>query len=451
VKDEDEDLVRLPSAWTLSHRRNRAELQLEGLWQAHSNPYIAALGQGLPWTEHVKKGGWPMENWVVEGLFMGGHIGLLVGDAGTGKSLAALDLMISTVSGKKWLNHFECFTSPVVYIAGEGKIDENTAHIIGLLKGRNEDIPAFVNRFGHRIQLHAPNNSGLVVDAPLSSPDWWRNIQALVSTTLPAAARPRLWIFDPLLALINSADKADDVRPFVARCRWLSEQTNGYVLLVHHTKKGQGNQLSRSEKIRGESMWRNLCDDVLYMEQDTEDSKLVHVYANKLKRGATDDTKPMFHLNRTFDPVPDQEFFELIKNLGVDRTFEESPKSLHEIRLRHIPYSSDLCHSERTQEQTPPQVEPRAYQPPQAQPVQSASIDTSGWDETHHHVWAALQASPTPLTAYAIQQVLISTGDMSSDPKIRTRLDGLLNQGVISSTEVIGARGTPSTAYQCVR
>ena len=447
-KDDDDDIVQLPSAWTITHRRVRREIQLEGVWDAHAKPYHNAFGQPLSWLEHMKKGAWAMEDWVVEGLFLEGHIGLLVGDAGTGKSLAALDLMIAAVSGGKWLGHFECTTSPVVYLAGEGKVDENTAHMLGLLMGRGEDIPTFLQRCGARVQLITPSNAKITADAPLSSDAWWENTKALVESTYPKEARPKLWIFDPLLALMNSTDKADDVRPFIARCRWLAEQTGGYVLLVHHTKKSQGGQLSRREKIRGESMWVNLCDDVLCMEQDQDDPKLAHLYANKLKRGASDDTKPLCHIARAFNTVTEATFREVLKYTGVPCTGEESPSSLKQIVLRYLPYSAELHRPERDEAPVPDDVAPKPKAAKKTLTAKQEGPDMSAWDEDHKRVWHALFISSEPLSTLKLQQaLLVDGGQPASVSKIQTRLDTLEAQDLIVRVPTEPGVGRPGVRY----
>jgi len=449
-KSDDDDIVHLPGAWTIQHRRNRIEIECQKIWSAHSSPYSNAIGKHAGWLAHAAKGGWTMEDWVVEGLFLKGHIGLLVGDAGTGKSLAALDMLISAVSGGKWLGHFECLTTPVVYLAGEGKIDENTSHIFGLLLGRGENIPTFLSRCGNRVQLHAPDTNTLTAEAPLSSGEWWRNIEALVKSTHPMEARPKLWIFDPLLALINSADKADDVRPFIARCRWLAEQTGGYVWVLHHTKKDQGGQLSRAAKIRGESMLRNLFDDVLYLEQDTMDPRLSHLYANKLKRGPSDDTKPMCHILRAFNEIDERTFDGILTAANVLRTGEESPRSVKQIVLRYLPYSPELHKADgeaAVAEDVEPPRQKKAAKSAAAPAPEKEEIDTSNWDDDHRRVWYALLTSDVPLSILKIQQVLDSDGGArASTTKIQTRIDALMGQGVVVAMPTVGL-GRPGLAY----
>lgn len=441
---DDDDIVQLQPAWSIEHRRNRVELAYSGIWTANAVPYSNAIGKRAGWLADVAKGKWAVEDWIVEGLFLPGHIGLLVGDAGTGKSLAALDLMIAAVSGNKWLGHFECLTTPVVYIAGEGKIDENTSHILGLLLGRGEPIGPFLERCWSRIQLHAPDTDSVAAEAPLSSDAWWKNIETLVQSTLPIEARPRLWILDPLLALINSADKADEVRPFIKRVRWLAEQTGGYVLTAHHTKKEQGNQLSRAARIRGESMLRNLFDDVLYLEQDTEDSRLAHLYANKLKRGQTDDTKPMCHIVRAFNPIDDLTFRNVLRATGVTPTGEESPRSLKQIVLRYLPYSNELHHRA---EETPDDVEPKSTKP-QKRDAAPTAVDRSHWDVAMNAVWDALVFADTPVSVTWLQQVLETNGvEAMSTTKIQARLDNLVAQELVGKVMKDSGVGRPGFLY----
>lgn len=449
---DDDDFVWLPNAWTIEHRRNRREVELTETWRQHNAPYAQAIGGHAGWLDHMQKGGWALEDWIVENMFLPGHIGLLVGDAGTGKSLTALDLMISIVSGSKWLNNFECLTSPVVYLAGEGQLDENTKHILGLLLGRGADVRQFLRQYGPRIQLHAPDAKNISAVAPLSSDAWWQNIEALVTSTHPKEARPKLWILDPLMALINSPDKADDVRPFIARCRWLSEETNGYVLTVHHNNKGTQGQSSRAQKIRGESMLRNLFDDVLILEQDTEDARLAHLYANKLKRGQADDTKPMGHIIRAFNDIDERTFYDVLSAAGVKRTGEENPQSVKQITLRYLPYSPELYkHDEERDEKAAPIADveaPRAQVAEAVNTIMERMIDKSKWDQDTHRVWDAISTSDTPLTLGGIQQAFVALGLASPSPsKVQARLDVLDSQGVIATVATPVGVGRPGKAY----
>jgi hypothetical protein len=449
-KPDDDDFVRLTNAWTMEHRRNRREAQMNDTWEAHNRPYTQAMDGSAGWLAQMAKGAWTMQDWIVENLFLPGHIGLMVGDAGTCKSLTSLDLMISMVSGTKWLGHYECLTSPVVYLAGEGKIDEHTKDILGLLLGRKTNIPEFMERCGNRIQIYAPGATNLTATAPLSSDAWWENVRALVESTHPVEARPKLWILDPLLALIDSTDKADAIRPFIARCRWLAEATQGYVQVNHHTKKGQGGALSRSEKIRGESMLRNLFDNVLYLENDAEDSRLIHVYANKLKRGPTDDTKPLFHMLRHFDEIDEATFYQTLREVGVKRTGEENPKSLKRITLRHVAYSPELHRATSAEEKDAPIEDVDAPRPAAAAPAQRASstIDKSSWDTDCHRVWDAILTSDLPLTVGGIQQVFVASGlPAPSVSKVQARLDVLDSQGLVASVPTPPGVGRPGKAY----
>ena len=427
----------------MEHRRAQRETQLEAIWEAHNRPYSTALGQGDSlFADYAKKGDWAVQNWVVENLFMEGHIGLLVGDAGTGKSLACLDLMIAVASGRKWLQHYECMTSPVVYLAGEGKVAENMAHFAGLLLGRGESHAEFMRYFSNRVHVITPSSMGMSPDAPLSSEAWWANVQALVTSTYPKEARPRLWVLDPLMALINSTDKADDVRPFIARCRWLAEQTCGYVLSAHHNNKMAGPQISRRQRIRGESMLVNLFDDVLVAE-NAEESNLFHLYATKLKRGSTDDSKPMCHVSRIFTDISEHTFHRVLEEMGVQRTGEESPKSIKQITLRYIPYSAELHHKEDEsgEVEAPRRRADVSDKPPQEaseEPEESAetpTVNTSSWDIDQQRIWNVLTMSEEFYTTSRMQRVLREQlGIEMSTTKIQARLDALESLGVVGHT-----------------
>jgi len=191
----------------------------------------------------------------------------------------------------------------------------------------------------------------------------------------------------------------------------------------------------------------NLCDDVLIMENDSEDNKLVHLYANKLKRGASSDAQPFCHIARNFTEVSEHTFDRVLDAVGVSRTGNESPRALKQITMRYIAYSPEL----HRKEDDSGEVEAPRQQERQVtvtdEPVEPR-IDMSAWDVDQQKIWNVLTMVEEPLTVTAMQRVLLEKlGYDITTTRIQTRFDTLEGLGLVGHTPVKPLIGRPGVGY----
>jgi hypothetical protein len=421
----------------MDSRRSQAEMHHAEQWELQSNPGASCLlGTNNCWAARLATNRWPMEEWLVEGLFRRGGVGMLVGDANVGKSLIALDLALSIASGTRWLRHFDCDVGPVFYVAGEGSDERNDRRAIGAVLGRGDSPRLWwaPKGAGRRMTLYCAQSDPACRAPLLSSAAWWKRVEAHLSA-LPKGARQALWIFDPLLALCTSVDHEEEVKPVIARCRWLAEESGAYVLLVHHNKKTQKG-LSQSDLIRGESMWRNLLDDVLIIRADPEDSHIKHVYTNKLRDGeALGETRPAFMVHQEFSVLPSTEFYSVLDELGRHVTGEEHPGCLYRITLHHREYV----------EQTPNEITPDEDLPLDPK-EQNEPLPGPALTREEQQLLELLRTSEPFPSANAIHEALRAKHPDCSSRNIMTRLlEGLADRQYVRC--VRGRRGAKSYRY----
>lgn len=367
-QSDDGDIVWLLPEWHLRTKKSREEAKWSEAWNGAGNNLAAQIGGCATWADRIAGDEWTMNDWIVEGLFRRKEVCMLVAEANVGKTYTLLDLLIATASGGKWLGHFDCFTGPVYFLSGEGANSTLDRRVVNLLLGRDADLRQFREQYGQRFVLHSPNRTAGVEAAPLSSPLWWARLKKSLEA-LEKAARPRLWIFDPIMALLSDCEKPEHVKPFTENCRWLAEFTDGCVVLGHHFKKKQGaSGNDHSDRIHGPTAFRNLTDNIIVLEADPDAGNLVHAYVNKAKDSEASPGKPAFHIFRRFDPVSYPEVRAARRALGGEPSGLEEPGAVCKAIWKHVAYNKGFdpaCRDPETNGAAAMELTPECSEPPQ--------------------------------------------------------------------------------------
>lgn len=158
----------------------------------------------------------PPVPWVVEPLLARGHVTMLAGPAGVGKSLFALAAAAAVAHDAEHIAAMPVTGGPVVLLDaenGERTLHER-AHLVGLPAGRVRAGIATALDLRHReaaVELHRA-----IADDP-----------------------PALLVLDSLASLAPGLkeNEADHVGPVLDRLRKLAQATAAAVLLLHHTRK----------------------------------------------------------------------------------------------------------------------------------------------------------------------------------------------------------------------
>ncbi|OWY04698.1 hypothetical protein B6V75_00660 [Thioclava sp. F1Mire-8] len=207
----------------------------------------------------------PPRKWHVDGLIPGNTVTLLGGDGGTGKSLLALQLAVSTVTGRRWVNRGIDQPGKALVLSAEDDNNELHRRLSDICD--SNDVPlAALNKLLMR--------SLAGEDALLAVLD--RKTNALKPTALYAEIcrtmereRPKLIILDTLADLHagNENDRAHG-RQFIGMLRHLAiEYECAVVLLAHPSLTG----LNSGTGASGSTAWSNSVRSRLYLRRVKDD------------------------------------------------------------------------------------------------------------------------------------------------------------------------------------
>jgi hypothetical protein len=188
----------------------------------------------------------------MDGLLIRGALALIVAYGSSLKTWMAEDAALSVATGEKWLGRFKTEQAEALHIDFE----------IGDYE---------VRRRAHRIargrELATPIPGFAFVSMPaltLASDDFF-------TTLRPLADRYKFIVIDSLSAASGGIDE-NDARFAVSlyRLKAIAAETGAVVLVIHHSRKGGGEDTDPREMVRGSSAIFNACDVVLQMTRASE-------------------------------------------------------------------------------------------------------------------------------------------------------------------------------------
>lgn len=202
----------------------------------------------------------PSRDWLVPGMLPMNTVSLLYGDGGTGKSLIALQLAVSTFLGRVWLNNLPQ-TGPVIYFSAEDDRSELHRRLDAICKFHDTTPTQLCG-------LHIADMAGK--DALLANIG--KKTGALSATSvfnaledMVGAIRPKLIVLDTLADIYpgNENDRAQ-VRHFVGLLRGLAIRNGCAVLtLAHPSLTG----IASGTGASGSTAWNNSVRSRLYFER----------------------------------------------------------------------------------------------------------------------------------------------------------------------------------------
>jgi len=317
------NLIQLPQPWSMEAKRASKILKYEKEW-LRVNSHLSQIkdNQLTSWDMTKVTGEWAMQDWVINEQAMRQTVGLFVGDSNVGKTYLLCDLAWSVVTGKKWLGCHDVTRGPVMYMTGESTEAFIDRRIIAINKGRGKTPEWFLEQGSPYLNTMVINQGEWT--SPLSDPRWWERTMAYLRQC-PEGARPPLWIFDPLMALADNPD--DDAKVIMKRLKALAVESDAFVILAHHPRKRNASakgQDRQGDRIHGVSAWRNLADEIFFIEANDEDPSLLHCYKNKSRdSGPAGEHLPSFHVKRSFSKISRSDFLLLLRGYNVQMPFEE--------------------------------------------------------------------------------------------------------------------------------
>lgn len=192
--------------------------------------------------------------WLIRDLWASQAVGLIGGSPKSCKSWLALEMALSVASGRPCLGHFEPLsTGPVLLYAAEDSPRQVRLRLEGLAQARSFDFPSLDVR--------------LILE-PSVRLDLAQDKKRLESAL--AAHRPRLLILDPLVRLHRIDENSSaEVSALLADLRALQRRFEVAIVLVHHTRKANGD--SGGQALRGSGDLHAWGDSNLYLRRQGEE------------------------------------------------------------------------------------------------------------------------------------------------------------------------------------
>jgi RecA-family ATPase len=213
----------------------------------------------LTWAHEVYQASEPL-SFLVDGLITKGSVNLLVGEGGSKKTWAALDLAVCAAMGKSWLD-FPTEQTPVLIVDEESGPRRLRRRLYETLNGhlvKPEDMPPIAFTSLSMLDLTSADD-----------------VTALHTLILQTGAG--LVIVDALADIMPGADEnaVKDVQPVFMALRRVAESTQASILLIHHSNKANGT-------YRGSTAIKGAVDLMLMVESKAE-SKYLTFTADKAR------------------------------------------------------------------------------------------------------------------------------------------------------------------------
>lgn len=200
----------------------------------------------------------PPRLWHVPGLIPHGTVTKLSGAGGEGKTLLALQLAVSTVTGQPWIGK-DVAKGRALYIGAEDDRDELQRRLADVVR---EYGVSFADLKDLRIAalagldaiLAAPSGRGGII----AGTKLWQELEAAVGRF-----RPRLIVLDPLADLFAGDEiNRSQARQFIALLRGLAIRYDATLLLLSHPSL---TGIANGRGSSGSTGWDNSVRSALYM------------------------------------------------------------------------------------------------------------------------------------------------------------------------------------------
>ena len=222
----------------------------------------------------------PEREWHVPGLIPDATVTLLSGDGGTGKSLLALQLAMSTALGVQWLRN-SVRQGQAFYLSAEDDDDELHRRINDIAQAYGADLSDLSGLTARSLISEETLLATLEPGGSLSPAPLFEAIEGMLDEM-----QPNLLVLDTLADYFpgNENDRAQ-ARQFVGMLRGLAvERQCAIVMLSHPSLSGMGSGTGMS----GSTAWNNSVRSRLYFtrvkdgeyEQDTDARVLKTMKAN---------------------------------------------------------------------------------------------------------------------------------------------------------------------------
>jgi len=178
--------------------------------------------------------------WLVEDSWVDQSVGFISGRAKSYKTWIALDLALSILSGKPFLNRYLVGrTGPVILVQEEDphSVLQERLKLVAKQKGMLPSADWYPS--DHRLRVHYPDYPFHIINLQgfsLSSVEKVAQVRQLIAEVDPAMV-----ILDPLIQMLGSIDeyRATEVSGLLQTVKFWREEFGCSVAIVHHWNKGK--------------------------------------------------------------------------------------------------------------------------------------------------------------------------------------------------------------------
>jgi hypothetical protein len=205
-------------------------------------------------------------DYLVEGLFVRGSLGLIIAYGASLKTWTLEDAALSVSMGAPWLDRFPTKQARALIIDFESGSYELRRRAHRIANGRGFTIPVEAFAFASMPALSLADDAFFEALRPLAAAYSFIGIDSLAAGS----------------GGINEND-ARFATP-LNRLKALAEETRCVIVLLHHSRKGGGEDADPRELVRGSSAIFNAADVVLQMVRAKDDSAFA-VHQTKARGG----------------------------------------------------------------------------------------------------------------------------------------------------------------------
>lgn len=225
-----------------------------------SSPEPASVDQALRVLKVADLPPEPQERpaWLIEDLWADQAVGIIGGAPKCCKTYLALEMALAVASGRPCLGRFSVpVPGPVLFFAAEDSPFHVRARLLGLAQARGVDFSSL------SVFLILAQQLRLDLDEDK------KRLAAAIEKH-----QPRLLILDPFVRLHRlDENSAMEVSALLADLRALQRRFHLAVLLVHHTRKANG-ESSGGQALRGSSDLHAWGDSNLYLGRSQDKLRL---------------------------------------------------------------------------------------------------------------------------------------------------------------------------------
>ena len=238
----------------------RRRLNLPPIVRTAANDNSPQAGYSLPIVDPRDWQGVPIpqRQWLVPDLIPARTVTMLSGEGGTGKSLLALQLMVSMALGLEWLGN-EVTRGPCLYFGAEDEAEEIHRRLASIVAHHGRKLDDL-----HGVRLIPMADRAAILAAPDHR---GQIIETVIFPALRAHAkflRPKLICIDTSADVFggNEIDRRE-VRQFVGLLRGLAIEIDCAVLLLSHPSL---TGINTGTGLSGSTAWNNSVRSRLYLE-----------------------------------------------------------------------------------------------------------------------------------------------------------------------------------------